>query len=132
MRKIFLLLMLLAVVFVPANASAGTLNGTVTQWVDGKEKPLSGALVLIGKDIWLDTSKSVDVVKGKVIAKATTNSSGNYSLTAPNGKYTMIIWKSHYVPQDGLDATVPGSCDGSISYDNQVGSSGRHTGIRYE
>lgn len=124
---------LLVAILCAGVVGAAPLTGKISQWKHGKEVSLSGATVVVGKGIWLDTSKGMyDYVRGGSVAgKTGTDSSGNYSLDLPPGKYKMIIWKGHYVPADGIDVTVPGTEDGSISYDDQVGSSSRHHELHF-
>ena len=129
-KKLLVIVLVLLFAF-PCVAGAAELTGKITQWKEGKEYPLAYATVIIGKNIWLDTKGYTDVVKGNVAAKTTTNEKGIYVLNVPPGSYTLILWKGHYVPADGIKVNVPGSYDGSISYDNQVGSSGRHGELRY-
>ncbi len=114
-------------------ALAAPLSGKVTEWKGGKEFPLAGAIVVIGKNISLDTSKIDDTVKNSanVAKKVTTDEKGMFKVDIPAGKYAIILWKSKYVPYTGV-VTVPGDFLGSISVDNQVGASGRHRYLQYD
>lgn len=133
MKKLLICSLLLVIMVVPCIANAATINGKVTQWTRGQETSLSGATVIIGANVWLDTNSSYDVVRGgKIAGKTVTDANGKYAIDAPAGKYYMIIWKAGYIPADRIYVTVPSTHNDSISRDNQVGSSGRHVGLRYE
>ncbi len=110
-------------------------SGVVTEWVDGKEKILSGATVVIGKQISLlvgvDRNRGVDTVKGQVTAKVSTDSKGFASVSIPAGNYTVIIWKAGYVPKThtGVEAKSY-KFIGSISKDTSM--QGLHTSLAFE
>lgn len=110
-------------------------SGTVTEWVDGKQKVLSGATVVVGKQISLlvgvERNRGVDTVKGQVAAKATTDSNGFATVSVPKGFYTVIIWKAGYVPQtySGVEAKSY-KFMGSISKDTSM--QGLHTALAFE
>jgi hypothetical protein len=132
MKKVIAVICLLVLFLLPCIASAATLSGKIKQRQLGKEQVLEHAIVLIGQGIWLDASEQpYDIVRGgKVVAKAVTDSNGDYVIDAPEGQYTMIIWKEHYIPADGIAASVPGTRNGTITYDDSSRASERHKGLR--
>lgn len=130
-KRLLVTVLMLLLVF-PCVASAADLTGKLTYWKQGKEYPLANATVVVGKDIWLKTDGATDVVKGAVTAKTTTDGNGRFVLSGPAGNYLMIIWKANHIPSTGIRISLPGTHDDSISYDNQVGASGRHVYLRFE
>lgn len=110
-------------------------SGVVTEWVDGKEKVLSGATVIVGKQISLlvgvERNRGVDTVRGVVTAKAVTDAKGFASVSIPPGNYTVIIWKAGYVPKtfNGVEAKTY-KFMGSISKDTSM--QGLHTVLAFE
>lgn len=112
------------------NQNAIDLSGTVTQWVKGKEVPLASATVLIGNNLSLSRRGGDDVVNNAkaIVAEVKTNEAGVFSAKVPAGDYSVILWKKGYVPAT-YTAKVPGTFKGTISADNQVGSSGRHLNL---
>lgn len=117
----------------PSQQSDGEIRGTVTQWQKGKEIPLSGATVIIGKNISLVGRGSTDVIRNAkgIAAEVKTDGKGAFSAKAPAGTYMLILWKRGYVPAS-YSTRVPGSFKGAISADTQVGSSGRHLNLSRE
>lgn len=104
------------------------LSNKITEWKQGKESPLGGCTVIVGKDLSLNAKGSTDVVRGAIIKEATTDNSGTFKMDIPAGRHAIILWKPHYVPQtDNIGA--PGKYTGSISEDTQVGASGRHMSL---
>ena len=104
-KSIVLLLTLSLVLFVAGSAVAATLSGTVTtskkesQMALPKDVPLSGAQVIIGKDLDLDVGGSgADTIRGKVAAKVLTDDRGKFTANLPSGKYTVIVWKTRHTP----------------------------------
>ena len=110
-------------------------SGVVTEWVGGKEKTLSGATIVVGKQISLVTgveqNRGVDTVKGQVTAKTTSDSKGFASVSVPQGSYTVIIWKAGYVPKTftGVEAKSY-KYMGSISKDTSM--QGLHLTLVFE
>jgi hypothetical protein len=110
-------------------------SGVVTEWVDGKEKILSGATVVVGKQISLvvgvERNRGTDTVKGQVAAKTITDSKGFASVAIPKGVYTVIIWKQGYVPRTftGVEAKSY-EYIGSISKDTSM--QGLHLTLVFE
>lgn len=111
------------------------VNGKVTEWTGGgvgrspKEKALHLATVVIGKDLNFQTGNSgMDTVKGEVLAKVVTNTSGEWKADLPAGAYTVIYWKAGYTPSINNPLTAPGTCTGTISVDKQM--QGLHRTLR--
>lgn len=134
MKKLFLVLFLsLLVVFLTAPKTlAGELKGTITEWKNNKEIPLSDVDIIIGNDIWLESKASGEdnIRKAKnIITRTKTDEKGNFRVDIPNGTYKIILWKRQYVPVSGK-VSVPGTYKNSLSYDNQPGSTGRHQSLR--
>jgi hypothetical protein len=126
MRKInvVIAMVILMMLGITASVFADQVSGTITTWQKGStmsapvEKPLPGATIIIGKDLWLDVGKAgTDTVKGQVIAKTTTDSAGNFMVNVPPGKYSMIIWKVKHTPST-ITINSPGRAVTSINYDN--------------
>ncbi|MBE1426686.1 hypothetical protein H4684_003352 [Desulfomicrobium macestii] len=113
-----------------SNPGAIEAVGTVTQWIKGKEVPLSLATVLIGTNLSLKAQGSTDVVSNAkgIVAEVTTNKAGVFSAKIPAGTYSVILWKKGYVPAT-YSMKVPGTFKGTISVDNQVGATGRHVNL---
>lgn len=107
-------------------------SGVVTEWVNGKEKVLSGAMVIVGKQLSLVSGNNgVDTIKGKVAAKAITDSKGFASLSVPKGTYTVIIWKAGYVPKTYFNIEAKSyEYMGSISRDTSM--RGLHITLAFE
>ena len=127
LRKTFVLLLTLSVALLMAgSAIAATLSGTITtskkesQMALPKDVPLAGAQVIIGKDLDLDVGGSgADTIRGKVAAKVTTDDKGRFTANLPNGKYTVIVWKTRYTPST-YRVTVPkANFSGQISIQNE-------------
>ena len=124
MSALFLALCL--VVLFAGSALAATLSGTITtskkesQMALPKDVPLAGAQVIIGKDLDLDVGGSgADTIRGKVAAKVTTDDRGKFTANLPNGKYTVIVWKTRYTPAT-YTVTVPkANFSGQISIQNE-------------
>lgn len=133
MKRVTLFMTVVSFILLVGVVYAGTLNGTITGWKSGKENPLGGATVIIGKDIWLQVKGADDIVRNskKIAAKAQTNDAGRFTVNIPNGTYTIILWKAGYIPVTGK-VIVPGNYRNSISLDTQVGSSGRHRNLRFQ
>jgi hypothetical protein len=117
----------LCVIGLPVLAQA-KFKGKVTHQIGGavgrlpETRPLAKATVLIGTDLHLDIGNTgTDKVKGKVLAKDLSEDNGTFSLSVPQGTYTVICWKQGYVPQVERNVKVPGSLDLDIGKD----SSGR-------
>ena len=92
LKKKILILCLMILVMLPCVVSAASLTGKISQWKEGNLVSLSNATVIIGQNITLDTSGNVDVVRGgNVTAKTSTDSSGNFTLEAPEGNYVIIL-----------------------------------------
>ena len=107
------------------------VSGRITQWENGTEKSLSGAIVVVAMPgTWLDTSKMYDVVRGPIAGKTVTQDNGTFSLNTPAGNYNVILWKTHYIPSTD-NGSSPGNYNGSISRDTQVGWPGRHIRLEF-
>ncbi len=125
-KSIVLCVSLSLVLFLAGNAFAASLSGTVTtskkesQMALPKEVPLAGAQVIVGKELQLDVGGSgADTIRGKVAAKAVTNDKGKFTANLPNGKYTVIVWKTRYTPAT-YTVTVPKTnFRGHISIQNE-------------
>jgi hypothetical protein len=129
-KLVYLFVLFFAMAISASAANLVEFKGTVTQWKDGKEVPLPGATVIIGTNISLNTGGMTDVIQNAkgIAAQVNTNEKGAFVAKVPAGRYAVILWKAHYVPAS-YTAAAPGTFKGSISYDNQVGASGRHTGL---
>jgi hypothetical protein len=93
-----------------------------------KERPLTGATVIIGRQLHLipvsqvptgdfgsgisriGTGGPIDVVRGEAIFQiGTTDDKGIYRPTGlPPGEYQVVVWKMGHVPSQNLKFTVPG------------------------
>ncbi|OPY04949.1 MAG: hypothetical protein A4E67_02146 [Syntrophaceae bacterium PtaB.Bin038] len=125
-KSIVLCLALTLVLLMAGSAFAATLSGTVTtskkesQMALPKEVPLAGAQVIVGKDLQLDVGRSgADTIRGKVAAKAVTNDKGKFTANLPNGKYTVIVWKTRYTPATYTVSVPKTDFRGHISIQNE-------------
>ncbi len=125
-KSIVLCVSLSLVLFLAGNAFAASLSGTVTtskkesQMALPKEVPLAGAQVIVGKELQLDVGGSgADTIRGKVAAKAVTNDKGKFTANLPNGKYTVIVWKTRYTPATYAVTVPKTNFRGHISTQNQ-------------
>jgi hypothetical protein len=125
----------LCLVGLPSFAQA-KFHGKVTHQIGGsvghlpETRPLGGATVLIGKDLHLEIGATgIDKVKGKVLAKDLTESSGTFSVTLPAGSYTVICWKQGYVPQVERQVAIPGQLNLDIGKD--ASGRGLHRELAY-
>jgi hypothetical protein len=125
-RKTVVTMLAFALVLLMAgSAFAAALSGAVTtskkesQMALPTEVPLAGAQVIIGKDLNLDSGSSgADAIRGKVAAKVLTDDKGKFTANLPNGKYTVIVWKTRYTPAT-YTVTVPkNNFKGQISINN--------------
>jgi hypothetical protein len=73
------------------------------------------AIIILGNNIWFETGQSgQDMVHGNkgsravVVAKAKTDSRGNYTINVPAGSYTIIVWAVGFTPESN-EITVPGN-----------------------
>lgn len=121
-----LFLALCLVVLFAGSALAATLSGTITtskkesQMALPKDVPLAGAQVIIGKDLDLDVGGSgADTIRGKVAAKVTTDDRGKFTANLPNGKYTVIVWKTRYTPATYTVSVPETNFSGQISIQNE-------------
>lgn len=121
-----LFLALCLVVLFAGSALAATLSGTITtskkesQMALPKDVPLAGAQVIIGKDLDLDVGGSgADTIRGKVAAKVTTDDRGKFTANLPNGKYTVIVWKTRYTPATYTVIVPKTNFSGQISIQNE-------------
>jgi len=124
-------ILIIFVLFICLTSVAGAEVNKITEWKNGKEYPLGNALVIIGKNIWLDCKSSgTDIVKGdSVLDKVSTDSQGNFVTGLPAGTYDVIVWKKGYTPQVDTDISIPGYSTG-IAYDTSM--QGRHRELTYE
>jgi hypothetical protein len=125
-KSIVLCLALTLVLLMAGSAFAATLSGTVTtskkesQMALPKEVPLAGAQVIVGKDLQLDVGGSgADTIRGKVAAKTVTNDKGKFTANLPNGKYTVIVWKTRYTPATYTVSVPKTDFRGHISIQNE-------------
>ena len=134
MKKFSVLSILFTVLlWIPA-AQSQVLSGTITQWKDGKQTPVVGARVIIGVNINLDTRTGDDKIQNPagIVDSVVTGPGGTFTAKVPAGSgYTIIVWKAHYTPQVDFNVRVPGTYNGSISYDSQVGADGRHMSLSH-
>jgi hypothetical protein len=127
LKKIFIIVVL----FVYLTLIAEAQTNKITEWKKGKEYTLKNAIVIIGRDIWLDCKASgTDIVKGEIVLeKVLTDGKGNYVTNLPAGTYDVIVWKKGYTPQIDKDVSIPGysTC---IAYDTSM--QGLHRELVYE
>ena len=134
MKKLVLILVLIALVCQPLTAYAATMAGTVTEWRSGKEYAAVGVTIIVGKGINLNSGSSGnDVITNSsgIVAKAVTDGAGKFSMSIPAGSYTVIGWKAGYIPQVYYDVEPALYLPVSCSPDNQPGSGGRHQSLSY-
>jgi len=88
MKKLVLILVLIALVCQPLTAYAATMAGTVTEWRSGKEYAAVGVTIIVGKGINLNSGSSGnDVITNSsgIVAKAVTDGAGKFSMSIPAG-----------------------------------------------
>jgi hypothetical protein len=135
-RIALLCLALIALYAAGASAQTVTISGQITTWEKvfqgdlPKEKPLTGATVLIGQNLSMTGSGATDVVKGRVVAEVQTDGNGRFSVNVPAGNYSIIVWKAGYVPQTGTVGAPANNYKASISKDTGPGNTGRHGSLR--
>lgn len=73
------------------------------------------AIIILGNNIWFETGQSgQDMVHGNkgsravIVAKAKTDSRGNYTINVPAGNYIIIVWAVGFTPESN-EITVPGN-----------------------
>jgi hypothetical protein len=125
-KTLFLTITLFIILGIASAVYANQVTGTITTWEKGSqmslpvEKPLKGAEIIFGKDIWLQVGQTgTDTVKGQVVTKTVTDDKGNFSVNLPPGKYTMIIWKARFIPSTHV-VNSPGNANGSINPDTNT------------
>jgi hypothetical protein len=130
----FVLIALLGTMSLPAIAQV-KLTGAVSEWYGGtptqspKKRALAGVTVVAGTNLNYNTGQSgADRITGSVAAKAATDEKGNYTLSLPAGKYTVVYWKAGYTPQVDSSVSAPGSHNVEISVDK--GMQGLHKSLQ--
>jgi len=113
------------------------LSGTVSEWYGGapgqspKKRALAGVTVAAGVNLNYNSGQSgTDRVSGKVAAKTSTDSSGNYTFNLPAGSYTVLYWKAGYTPQTEFSVKAPGTRSVEISADKSM--QGMHRNLSFQ
>lgn len=112
-----------------AQAQSGITGTITTKKADGKVEPLPDVDVIVGKDIWVESTPAGDFVRNakNIVARTKTDSKGNFKLDVKPGQYTIILWKREFVPVKG-SVTAPGRYNNNLSHKKGV-SNYPHTSL---
>jgi len=138
MRKIpaLVLLILLAAALSAECATAAEVSGRVTVCAVKPVTAVPSAVVLIGRDLLITNQKDKpDTITNPeyIVAETKTDRNGWFFLSVPEGNYTLIIWREHFIPVC-MKITISGKenypC--SLVRDQLPGWKNRHVTLDYK
>jgi hypothetical protein len=137
-RKIFVsaLFLLLAALLSAECAQAAEISGRVTVCAVKPLTAVPSAVVLIGRDLQITCQNDKpDKISNPedILAETKTDSKGWFFLSIPEGSYTLIIWKEHFIPVC-MKITVSGKENYPCSFvrDDLPGWKKRHVKLDYQ
>lgn len=116
-------------------AQAAEVSGRVTVWAVKPLSAVSSAVVLIGKELQIacQNDKPDEITNPEnILAETKTDSNGWFFLIVPEGNYTLIIWKEHFIPVC-IKITITGKENYPCSFvrDKLPGWKKRHVSLDY-